>query len=67
MAEALPHAVNIYQFPQGSEVTAILDLGLNRAVAGEITSVEALNTMAEQIYGVMAKYGYNTGKLPPLH
>ncbi len=67
MAEALPHAVNIYQFPQGSEVTAILDLGLNRAVAGEIASVEALNTMAEQIYGVMAKYGYNTGKLPPLH
>jgi multiple sugar transport system substrate-binding protein len=67
LAEALPHAVNIYQFPQASEVTAILDLGLNRAVAGEITSVDALNTMAEQIHEVMANYNYNTGRLPPLH
>jgi multiple sugar transport system substrate-binding protein len=67
LAEALPHAVNIYQFPQASEVTAILDLGLNRAVAGEVTSVDALNSMAEQIYAVMAKYNYHTGKLPPLH
>jgi len=67
LAEALPHAVNIYQFPQASEVTAILDLGLNRVVAGEVTAVDALNAMAEQIYGVMAKYNYNTGKLPPLH
>ena len=35
----LPHAVNIYQFPEASEVIAILELGLNRAIAGEITSV----------------------------
>ena len=37
LAEALPHAVNIYQFPEASEVIAILELGLNRAIAGEIT------------------------------
>jgi multiple sugar transport system substrate-binding protein len=67
LSEALPHAVNIYQFPQASEVIAILEVGLNRAVAGEITAVDALNTMATQIDGVMQKYGYKTGALPPLH
>ncbi len=30
LAEALPNAVNIYQFPEASEVIAILELGLNR-------------------------------------
>jgi multiple sugar transport system substrate-binding protein len=34
MAEALKRAVNIYQFPEASEVIAILELGLNRAIAG---------------------------------
>jgi multiple sugar transport system substrate-binding protein len=67
LSEALPHAVNIYQFPQASEVIAILEVGLNRAVAGEITSVEALNGMAGQVHEVMAKYGYKTGTLPLLH
>jgi multiple sugar transport system substrate-binding protein len=66
MQEALPHAVNIFQFPQAAEVIAILDVGLNRAVAGEITAVDALNGMAGQIHDVMAKYGYKTGSLPPL-
>ena len=66
LAATLPKAVNIYQFPQSSEVIAILELGLNRAVAGEIGPVPALNGMAEQIYAVMAKYNYNTSKLEPL-
>jgi multiple sugar transport system substrate-binding protein len=66
LAASLPHAVNIYQFPEASEVIAILELGLNQAVAGEITSTSALNGMADQIHAVMAKYGYNTGKLEPL-
>ncbi len=66
LAEALPHAVNIYQFPEASEVIAVLELGLNRAVAGEITSAVALNTMASEIADIMAKHGYRTGKLEPL-
>ena len=66
LGEALPHAVNIYQFPEASEVISILELGLNQAVAGNSTSVQALNGMAEQIFGVMSKRGYNTGKLPAL-
>jgi multiple sugar transport system substrate-binding protein len=66
LADSLPHAVNVYQFPEASEVIAILELGLNQAVAGNIAAAPALNSMADQIHGVMTKYGYNTGKLPPL-
>ena len=55
LAESLPHAVNIYQFPEASEVIAILELGLNRAVAGEITPVAALNGMADEVHGVMSE------------
>lgn len=66
LAEALPHAVNIYQFPEASEVIAILELGLNRAVAGELTSVDALNGMADEIQKVMAGHSYKTGALEPL-
>lgn len=66
LSEALPHAVNIYQFPEASEVISILELGLNQAVAGNATSVQALNSMAEQIFGVMSKHNYKTGQLPAL-
>lgn len=66
LAEALTHSVNPYQFPEASEVIAILELGLNQAIAGEITSAQALNSMADQAHAVMAKYGYTTGKLEPL-
>jgi multiple sugar transport system substrate-binding protein len=66
LSQALTHAVNIYQFPEASEVIAVLELGLNRAIAGEITSTQALNGMSDEIYGIMAKYGYKTSKLEPL-
>jgi multiple sugar transport system substrate-binding protein len=66
LSEALKHAVNIYQFPEASEVIAVLELGLNQAVAGEITTVQALNGMADQIHAVMAKNNYKTGKLEAL-
>jgi multiple sugar transport system substrate-binding protein len=66
LADALPHAVNLYQFPEASEVISILELGLNQAIAGNTSAVQALNSMADQIYGVMTKYSYNTAKLQPL-
>ena len=66
MAEGLPLAVNIYNFPEAAEVVAVLELGLNRAVAGETTVVAALNTMADEIHTVMASKGYKTGKLEAL-
>ena len=67
IADSLPHAVSTMNFPEAGEVIPILELGLNQAIAGEITSVAALNSMAEQIHAVMAKYKYNTGTLPKLN
>jgi multiple sugar transport system substrate-binding protein len=67
VAESLPHAVSTMNFPEAGEVIPILELGLNQAIAGEITSVAALNSMADQIHAVMAKYKYNTGTLPKLN
>jgi multiple sugar transport system substrate-binding protein len=66
LANALPHAVNIYQFPEAGEVIAVLELGLNRAIAGEIAAADALNGMAGEIHAVMAKYQYKTAQLEPL-
>jgi multiple sugar transport system substrate-binding protein len=67
IADSLPHAVSTMNFPEAGEVIPILELGLNQAIAGEITSVAALNSMADQIHAVMAKYNYNTGTLPKLN
>lgn len=66
LAKALPNAINPYAFPEASEVISVLELGLNRAIAGEITSVDALNSMSDDIYKVMDKYKYKTAELPPL-
>lgn len=66
LAAALEKSVNIYQFPEAAEVIAVLELGLNRAVAGETTAIAALNEMAGQIHTVMATRGYRTGQLEPL-
>ncbi len=62
LAKALPHAVNIYIFPEASEIIAVLDLGLNRAIAGEMAPDAALNAMADQIQAIMARHGYRTGR-----
>lgn len=66
LAEALKHAVNPFQVPEASEIIPVMELGLNRAIAGEITSTQALNSMSDEIHGVMAKYGYSTGKTETL-
>jgi multiple sugar transport system substrate-binding protein len=63
MAEALPFAVNIYNFPEAAEVVAVLELGLNQAIAGEIASGAALDSMAEQVRTIMAAKGYRTGRI----
>lgn len=66
MVEALPLARQMWTIPEGAEIGPILDVGLNRAVAGEITPAAALNGMAERIEQVMRKAGYQTGRLPDL-
>ncbi|MBU2532032.1 MAG: extracellular solute-binding protein [Alphaproteobacteria bacterium] len=66
LAAALPHAVNPFAFPEASEVISVLELGLNRSIAGEISSVDALNSMSDEIEAIMAKHAYKTGKGAPL-
>ena len=61
-----PFAVNIYQFPEAAEVIAVLELGLNRAIAGEITAKDSLNDMATEIAAIMRNNGYESEALPPL-
>jgi multiple sugar transport system substrate-binding protein len=63
LSRALPNAVNIYQFPEAGEVVSILELGLNRAVAGELTAADAMNAMSADIHKIMSGHGYKTGLL----
>lgn len=61
ISAALPHAINAYAFPEAPEVVAILEVGLNRAIAGEIAVNDALASMASDVRAIMSKYGYHTG------
>lgn len=66
LSEALPNAVNIYNFPESADVIAVLELGLNRAIAGEISTKDALNGMATEIAKTMSARGYKSGTIDPL-
>ena len=62
MAEALPHAIIQYRFPESAEVVAILELGLNQVVAGEAQVEASLDKMTGQIVKLMESKGYRTGR-----
>ncbi|MCR8723734.1 extracellular solute-binding protein [Frigidibacter sp. ROC022] len=66
MRKALPTARRMWTIPEGAEIVAVTEVGLNRAVAGEISAVEALNSMAAEIEKIMRDAGYKTGRLPDL-
>ena len=66
MLIASPLAKGMWTIPEGAELAAITELGLNRAVAGEITVIEALNSMAADLEAVLSDAGYATGRLPDL-
>ncbi len=66
MVTASPLAKGMWTIPEGAELAAITELGLNRAVAGEITVTEALNSMAADLESVLSEAGYATGRLPDL-
>jgi len=62
MAEALPYAINPFRFPESPEVVAILELGLNQVVAGEVSPEASLDAMTGQIVTLMQSKGYRTGR-----
>lgn len=66
MSIASPLAKGMWTIPEGAELAAVMELGLNRAVAGEISVVDALNSMAADLEKVLADAGYETGRLPDL-
>jgi multiple sugar transport system substrate-binding protein len=67
LSEGLKTARQPWMVPEGAQITAVLDLRLNQAVTGELTSAAALNTSASEIHALMQKAGYRTSKLPDLH
>ena len=50
LAEALKHAVNIYQFPEASEVIACSNSGSTRRSPARSRHRAALNGMADEIH-----------------
>ncbi len=66
LAKGLEYALNLYPFPQGNEVIPPIEINLNQALSGDMAVVPALNGISDQVYAIMNKYGYKTGKLPPL-
>lgn len=66
MRDASPTARRLWTIPEGSEIVAVLEVGLNRTVAGEISAIDALNEMAAEIEKIMIDAGYETGHLPDL-
>lgn len=66
MREASPLAKGMWTIPEGAELAAVMELGLNGAVAGETSVVDALNSMAADLEKVLSDAGYDTGRLPDL-
>ncbi|GFE51901.1 ABC transporter substrate-binding protein [Roseobacter cerasinus] len=66
MREGLPLAGAMWAILEGAELAAVMELGLNAAVAGEMSVTEALNSMAADLEEILAGAGYETGRLPDL-
>jgi multiple sugar transport system substrate-binding protein len=66
MQEGLPLGRQMWKVPEGAQIVAILELKINQAITGELSTAAALNTAAREIEDVMAKAGHKTGRLPEL-
>ncbi len=64
--KALPMARQLWTVPEGAQIVAVTEVGLNRIVAGELDPAKGLNAMAADIEKIVAAAGYKTGKLPDL-
>ncbi len=66
MADSSEFVRRMWTIPEGAQIVGVLELRLNQAVTGELTSTAALNTMAEEIHNIVRTAGYRTGRLPNL-
>ena len=66
MADSSPFTRQMWTVPEGSQIGDVLELRLNQAVIGELTTAKALNMIADEAHAIMARGGYKTGKITPL-
>jgi multiple sugar transport system substrate-binding protein len=66
MGESTPYAKLTLNYREGPQVEEVLGLRLNQALVGELTSAQALNLSAEEIYKIFQDSGRNTGMLDKL-
>jgi len=48
------------RIPEGTQVTDSIELHVNQAIAGQMTGDQAVDAMAQDIYGILQKAGYPT-------
>jgi multiple sugar transport system substrate-binding protein len=66
MAESSQYVRLMWSVPEGAQIGDILELRLNQAVIGELTSDKALNMIADETHTIMQRAGYKTGRIAPL-
>ena len=66
MADSSDYVNLMWSVPEGSQIGDVLELRLNQAVIGEMTSAQALNAIADECHAIMQRAGYKTGKLAAL-
>jgi multiple sugar transport system substrate-binding protein len=66
MADSSKHVRIMWSVPEGAQIGDVLELRLNQAVIGELTSDKALNMIAEETHAIMQRAGYKTGKIAAL-
>ncbi len=60
MAASTPFIAENVRIPEGTQITDVIELRFNQAVAGQLKSDEAVDTMAKEIYAILQKAGYKT-------
>jgi multiple sugar transport system substrate-binding protein len=66
MADSSKHVRIMWSVPEGAQIGDVLELRLNQAVIGELSSDKALNMIAEETHAIMQRAGYKTGKIAAL-
>jgi multiple sugar transport system substrate-binding protein len=66
MAQSSEFVQLMWSVPEGSQIGDVLELRLNQAVIGELTTDRALNMIADECHAIMQRAGYKTGKIAAL-
>jgi len=66
MADSSDYVKLMWSVPEGSQIGDALELRLNQAVIGEMSTAQALNTLSDECHAIMQRAGYKTGKLAAL-